>query len=185
MGYNTQFRGRFDLDKKLTQTHAAYLQQFAYVRHIVRDAEIAGKMPDPIREAVGLPIGFEGMYFTGSSGHCGPDKDPYKDPSIIDYNSPPNRIPSLWCHWIPTEDLRGIAFDEETGKFYNYVEWIEFIIEHFLKPWGYVLNGEVQWVGEDVFDDRGTIIVENNVIQVKTSLLCSVLSYRLVKILKA
>jgi len=159
MGYDTQFRGRFDLDKKLTDAHATYLRRFAEVRHMAREETLAGKMPDPMREAVGLPIGSMGMYFTGGTGYSGQDRDL----SIIDYNSS-GRVPSLWCFWIPTEDLLGIEFDEEREKFYNYVEWIEFIIEHFLKPWGYVLNGEVQWVGEDVFDDRGTIVVENNVV---------------------
>jgi hypothetical protein len=163
MGYDTQFRGRFDLDKKLTDAHATYLRRFADVRHMERDAEIAKKLPDPIREAVGLPIGSQGMYFTGTTADFRHDEDP----SIIDYSSQPDEVPSLWCDWIPTKDSLGIEHDSSREKFRNYIEWIEFIIEHFLKPWGYVLNGEVRWVGENVFDDRGIIVVDNNVVTSK------------------
>ncbi len=46
-------------------------------------------------------------------------------------------------------------------KFYHYTEWLEYIIEHFLKPWGYVLNGSVEWRGEDDAD-LGVIYVHQN-----------------------
>jgi hypothetical protein len=46
-------------------------------------------------------------------------------------------------------------------KFYHYAEWLEYLIGHFLAPWGYTLNGTVKWVGEDPADS-GVIEVENN-----------------------
>jgi hypothetical protein len=52
-------------------------------------------------------------------------------------------------------------------KFFMYVEWLEYLIEHFLRPWGYVLSGEVAWFGED-FDDCGDIMVRDNTIRVVT-----------------
>ena len=51
-------------------------------------------------------------------------------------------------------------------KFYDYVGWIEYLIANFLKPWGYVLNGEVEWHGEDG-DDRGMIVVKDNVVSIR------------------
>jgi hypothetical protein len=51
-------------------------------------------------------------------------------------------------------------------KFYEYVEWMRYLIEHFLAPWGYVLNGEVTWQGEDDHD-MGKIILENNTVTTK------------------
>jgi hypothetical protein len=38
---------------------------------------------------------------------------------------------------------------------------LEYLIDHFLAPWGYVLNGEVNWQGERE-DDTGKIIVADN-----------------------
>ncbi|MEG3844580.1 hypothetical protein QT986_30660, partial [Microcoleus sp. herbarium14] len=45
----------------------------------------------------------------------------------------------------------------------DYVEWLQYLIDNFLKPWGYVLRGEVNWQGERE-EDAGMIWVENNTI---------------------
>lgn len=71
--------------------------------------------------------------------------------------------PGIWCQWVPTEDGAGIEWDEGE-KFYEYTDWLEYIVEHFLKPWGYVLNGKVDWEGE-ARDDVGTIYVKDNKIE--------------------
>ena len=73
--------------------------------------------------------------------------------------------PSLWCQWIPTEDNMGIEWDGGE-KFYCYDEWLTYIIDNFLKPWGITLSGEVEYQGEDN-DDRGKIIVVDNVVTVE------------------
>jgi hypothetical protein len=41
------------------------------------------------------------------------------------------------------------------------VAWLEYFIGQFLAPWGYVLNGEMKWAGENEAD-RGTILVKDN-----------------------
>jgi hypothetical protein len=66
----------------------------------------------------------------------------------------------LWCQWIATPDGRGIEWDGGE-KFYHYIAWLQYIILHFLEPWGYRLSGEVKWTGEDP-SDTGRIIVEDN-----------------------
>jgi len=42
--------------------------------------------------------------------------------------------------------------------------WLKLLIEHYLAPRGYLLNGEVTWEGEDR-DDSGTIFVKDNQVQ--------------------
>ena len=69
-----------------------------------------------------------------------------------------------WCDWAPTEDGRAIAHNGGE-KFYNYVGWLELLLEKFLIPWGYKLNGKVVWQGEDM-EDRGKIVVVDNVVSV-------------------
>lgn len=128
-----------------------------------RNQTIASTLPDPAREAVGLPIGKQGAYFVGGGGDFGQANDA----SVIDGNAAPSGQPGLWCQWVPTQDNNGIEWDGGE-KFYDYVEWLSYIIEHFLMPWGYVLNGEVEWFGED-HSDRGKIVVANNVVSTKTA----------------
>lgn len=161
MGYTTDFYGSFQLDKPLTEPQMAYLKQFAETRRMKRDAAKTALRPDPTREAVGLPIGTDGEFFVGEGGHAGQNSSP----DIMQYNDPPSTQPGLWCQWIPNED--GTAIEWDGGeKFYEYKEWLVYLIENFLRPWGYVLNGEVEWQGEDR-EDRGVLIVENNNAQAK------------------
>ncbi len=69
-----------------------------------------------------------------------------------------------YCQWVPTTDGTGIEWDNGE-KFYDYVPWLKHIVEKFLVPWGYILNGAVQWSGESV-TDIGTIVVKNNAVSV-------------------
>lgn len=163
MGYSTDFDGQFNLDRPLTPEHKAYLKLFAETRRMKRDSRITEKRPDPVRLAADLPVGEQGCYFVGAEGFCGQEDTQGK--GILDYNSAPMGQPGLWCQWTPAED--GAAIEWDGGeKFYDYVPWIKYIIDHFLKRWGYTLNGEVEWQGEDS-DDLGKIVVTDNVVTVK------------------
>lgn len=188
MGYTTDFSGHFTLDAPLTEEQATYLNKFSETRRMKRltvenrdkldelkprwaslhyeaPTTPVDEMPDPVREAVGLPVGTDGGYFVGAGGHAGQERDD----SIIDYNEPPRRQPSLWCQWIVREDDNGaytIIEWDGNEKFYEYVEWLEYIIDHFLKPWGRKLNGEVEWYGEEP-NDRGLITVNDNDVVIK------------------
>lgn len=158
MGYTTDFTGQFDLNERLTPEHQTYLMAFANTRRMKRDANIASLLPDPFRIAVGLPIGPNGAYFVGGLGF----KGQIDDPSVLEHNDPDRSQPGLWCQWIPSDDGTGIEWNGNE-KFYNYVEWLKYLIANFIKPWGYVLSGEVEWQGEDS-SDFGKIVVKHNVI---------------------
>lgn len=161
MGYTTDFTGEFKLDRPLAPAHQAYLTKFNETRRMRRDPQIAAKLPDPVREAVELPLGPEGDFFVGGAGFMGQDGDD----SVVNHNSPPNSQPGLWCQWRPNDDGTAIVWDEGE-KFYEYTEWLWYLIETFLKPWDYKLNGTVRWQGEDS-NDRGAIVVKNNNISTK------------------
>lgn len=154
MGYTTDFVGHFTLDKPLTKAHADYLRAFNDTRRMKRDAAATEKRTDVVRIAAGLPVGDEGAYFVGESGQ------EFGATGVLDYNNPPKEQPGLWCQWRPTDENDGIEWDNGE-KFYEYVGWLAYIVEHFLAPWGYVLNGEVAWQGEDS-GDNGAIVVQAN-----------------------
>lgn len=160
MGYQTKFNGSFDVAPRLKKEHTEYLRKFAETRRMARNAHVAETMPDYARIAVGLPIGPEGAYFVGGTGMCGQDRDG----SIIRYNDPPSGQPGLWCKWEPNENGDAIAWNG-AEKFYDYVEWLQYLITHFLAPWGYELNGEVSWEGEES-EDIGKIVITKNTVKV-------------------
>ncbi|MCP4108392.1 MAG: hypothetical protein GY749_23080 [Desulfobacteraceae bacterium] len=135
-----------------------------------RDIKLLNDIRDPYREASELPLGPEGAYFVGGEGE--PNISNGKNPSIISYNTPPNGQPGLYCLWKPSDDGTAIETDGSNDP-YNYIEWLNYIIKHFLKPWGYVLNGEVSCIYnlqlyseklDDDFDyrEKGKIVVKNN-----------------------
>lgn len=134
--------------------------------------------------------GNEGEYFAFDDGNTGQ----IEDASILDYNAAPGqrgfdansdfnarwsenkkRInagecqPGLWCQWIVREadddDQNDILEWDGGEKFYNYVEWLKYMIAHFFSKWGVILNGEIEWFGED-YNDRGKIVVTDNVVEV-------------------
>ena len=176
MGYSTYFDGRFELDKALTPARIKYLQQFAHTRRFKRDEEITAGRPDPIRKAVKLPVGIEGGYFVGAEGdfgqegmgYYGADEDKARL-GVVNDNYPPKGQPGLWCQWVPTEDGKHIEHDGGE-KFCDYVEWLRYLVEHFIEPWGYKLNGQVKWNGEDS-EDMGLIVCKNNKITVKQAVI--------------
>jgi hypothetical protein len=160
MGYDTEFSGKFTFDKPLNPAQINYLKAFNATRRMQRNAEITATYPDPVRLAVGLPIGEEGGYFVGDTENFGQNNTP----DVTDYNNPPEGQPGLWCKWEPTDDGSAIVWDGGE-KFYLYIKWIEYMIEHFLIPWGLVLNGVVEWDGESN-GDLGVIEISNNVVKV-------------------
>ncbi len=94
--------------------------------------------------------GPEGAFFTKEL--------PHEHPAVLDYNQPPTGQPSLWCHWTASDTSLEWNGAE---KFYQYAEWLEYLVEKFFVPWGIQLNGAVQWQGEDP-TDRGILSMRNN-----------------------
>ena len=182
MGYTTDFVGDFEVTPPLSLEHAIYLACFSGTRRMERDAAKAAALPDPRRKAVGLPVGEHGSFFVGAEGFAGQERDE----SVLNGNGPPPGQPGLWCQWVPKKKAgaRGLRLagwqDEEEPeegiythlgwdggeKFYAYTEWLKYLVENFLGPWGYVLNGEVTWQGEER-GDIGKIVMENNQISIK------------------
>jgi hypothetical protein len=61
---------------------------------------------------------------------------------------------------VPNEDGSALVWDEGE-KFYDYTEWIVYLINQYLAPRGYTVDGEVRWNGEED-EDKGIIIVKKN-----------------------
>jgi len=78
----------------------------------------------------------------------------------------PNGKPSIWLGWeITKNDRQANYYLEWDGgeKFYNYTEWLEYIIKYVFKVWGVKLNGQIDWRGDE-WEDNGTIIVKDNTV---------------------
>lgn len=152
MGYTTEFTDVIEVEPPLNRAEITYLHAFANTRRMKRA---------------------RGPYFVGGTGMMGQGADP----DIEDFNIPPAGQPGLWCNWVPSWDGRFIEWDGRE-KFYDSVEWMQYLIDHFLKPgahaektsdsmfygftFNHTLNGTINAQGEDP-DDIWRLVVKDNV----------------------
>lgn len=152
MGYTTDFNGMIEIVPPLNDAEAEFLQKFAETRRMKRT---------------------KGPYFVDGTGDFGQGSDP----DIINHNEPPEGQPGLWCQWVPTHDNTGLEWDGNE-KFYDSVEWMRYLIDHFLKPGciaakelpflqaNHVCNGTIYAQGEES-DDMWLLQVDDNEVTVK------------------
>jgi hypothetical protein len=184
MGYTTWFSGSFSFNKPVEKELVEYINRFSTTRRMPRDNEkIKEIYPDWEKLCFFGKLGNKGEYFVPISNTWGQDKDE----SIIDYNGFREHVhPGLWCQWVVSEDGTQLEWDGGE-KFYNYVEWLEYLIGNFFAPLGYVLNGNVEFQGED-YDDFGTISVEDNIVDIqygmRVSSLDDIADYELIEALE-
>jgi len=153
MGYTTDFYGKFTLNKELDDELFSYLEKFSQSRRMKRDSE-------KLKALYGKDFGVEGEFFVDGESFNTSEKVP---DTILNYNSSPSTQPGLWCQWTPSPDKKHIVWDG-VEKFYRAKDWIIYIIDNFLKPNGYVLNGLVAAKGESSDDFWSIEIKDNEVI---------------------
>jgi hypothetical protein len=193
MGYTTDFNGSFELSRPATAEEREYVNRIADTRRMQRDVTklmelYKGEHGNPFakdKTNADEVYGFKGEYFAMNDGDMGQGNDA----SVIDHNAASGEIawkdyngdwekrdemqkainadiikqPGLWCQWR-LDDETTLAWDG-SEKFYNYIEWLQYLIAHFFEPWGIKVNGEVTWQGEDNAD-IGKIIVKDNEIEI-------------------
>lgn len=175
MGYTTRFAGEIHFDHPVSAELKKYINSFAKTRHVRCDTSMIQRLfPEWQKYSWKGQLGFEGEYFIGPRIEINrPVIDSeetfyrWKDEinkanGIIDDNVPPRGVPGLWCNWIIDEN--GSLCWSRGEKFYNYEEWLVYLIDRFFAPKGYLLDGKLLYSGERE-DDMGYIFVRNNVVR--------------------
>ena len=159
MGYTTWFKGVFKFNRLPSEYMRKYIKSFSTSRRVKRNNDLIKKEdPDWEKYCFKGNLGIEGEYYIKYENY-----NYTMTQSILDFNEPPKTQPSLWCHWIINED--GDLCWDEGEKFYNYIEWLRYLIDNFFIKENLILNGKVDFQGE-YDDDKGTIEIENNLIKV-------------------
>jgi hypothetical protein len=152
MGYNTDFFGDFTITPALKEEDALYLTKFSETRRMKRDSGILKAMYDE-------DFGVDGEWFVGGSGMLGQDTDQ----SVVEYNCPPKTQPGLWCNWMPKENGSKLGWTENE-KSYNMYDWLAYLVNNYLAPRGYVLNGFVKAHGEEPGDIWAMEVTDNRMV---------------------
>jgi hypothetical protein len=145
MGYSTEFTGHVTVTPPLNPAEITYLRKFADSRRMNRP---------------------EGPYDTTDYY--------YGQLTQEQLNRPPAGQPGLWCNWAPTDDGATIQWNQ-AEKFYYSTEWMQYLVDHFLKPGGHahgepgfdeftfdhVVNGTIDAQGDDPDDTWQLIVIDN------------------------
>ena len=154
MGYTTTFKGKIDIKPKIEKKHSAFVNGLMNSRRMKRNVK---ELP-PVDEEVN-PLkthGVEGeFYFDPLSTSSGQDNEK----GVVNFNEPPCTQPSLWMQWEINEE--GQLQWNGAEKFYEYDQWLKYLIKNVFEPFNYTLNGQLSFKGEEK-GDRGYLTVENN-----------------------
>jgi hypothetical protein len=165
MGYTTEFTGFFTFVSPLREAQVEYINAFCNSRRMQRfNSAFETDMSQRLRNHtdVMMPYGDEGEFCVDDENNSFLNFDNLELIGV-NYNTPPKGQPGLWCDWMVSQSGTRL-FWNNSEKFYNYVDWLEYLIQTFFVPWGKVLNGTVNFYGEDR-DDCGSIVISNNVVK--------------------
>ena len=74
-----------------------------------------------------------------------------------------DNCPGYWCQW--EVDIDRIKWDGQE-KFYYHEEWMQYMLDKFIIPWGLIANGTIDYIGDEA-GDVSTLTVKDNVITVR------------------
>jgi hypothetical protein len=165
MGYTTDFGGDVEVvfkDKVNRDSAAELINGLANTRRVKRDlSKVKEHLPKPWPE-----YGKEGEFFYPTNDWPWWESfgQSNEDPSVDGY-TPPGNQPGTWLQWIAIplddDDTKMILEWDGGEKFYEYTDWMKYIIKRIIAPRGGVANGSIEWFGEDR-DDIGIIEVKDN-----------------------
>lgn len=152
MGYHTDFSGSINIEPPLNAEEIAFLEKFNKTRRMDRE---------------------QGPYYVEDNGDC--FMQVTGKSGIRNVNKPPAGQPGLWCQWAPSENGTYLEWDQGE-KFYDAEEWMEYLIDYFLKPGcrarselpflqaNHICNGEIRADGEE-HGDIWKLVVKDNVVK--------------------
>lgn len=129
MGYTTDFIGHVDISPPLNEAESLYLTAFSASRRFDRP---------------------QGPYFVPGNPQA---EEQHADPDLDRYNATGHGQPGLWCDWVPCLDGCCLSFSG-VEKFYDPVEWLRYLIQHFLKPGARAARSGLEEFESFTFDHR-------------------------------
>ena len=153
------FDGCLAFSEPLKQKHKRYLLAFVRTRHVYWNEDAIRERFDPIRNAVELPLGVNGEFFTGINP-TSQDQSMYLD---IHPLTKPSRRCSVKMK--PDHFENTLVYFANGEMYSKQLSWLDYLIKNFFNPWEYNLNGMISWQGMFA-DDFGLLVVKNNKIKI-------------------
>lgn len=177
MGYHTEIKGGYVVTGNITPSLVSFVNEYNKARHYKVNMDAILLYFPSIVEQHGLngSAGKNGEFLTLDVYHYGK--------GFADYNTyNPSCPDSFWCQWalfddydasdpistcyeINEKDALWLKWDGGE-KFYEYEEWLRFLILNVFEPNGVLLNGAVITYGEGYADSEYIVVKNNEIILV-------------------
>jgi hypothetical protein len=160
------------LSSSLTPKWKKYMGDFSYSMHFKRTGS-ALEGPDPAREAVGVPVGKNGIKSTRYIGSIpAPMKsaiEPHHQYVFVKPNE--NDIGSLRSPWEITDNGSAVAFYHPSSYSFGMLEWLEHLLQLLQEYANVTCNGSIRFVGMEGNSHwprscRGIITVKDSIVSV-------------------
>lgn len=133
MGYTTDFIGHFDITPALNDSEQAYLTAFARSRR--------SRLSRSPYDVPGNPTAAQIESTLGALTDRQRDRD----------NQTAVGQPGLWCDWVPSHGGGALCWNGGE-KFYDSAAWLEYLINHFLRPGAAAARSGLPYFNEFTFD---------------------------------
>jgi hypothetical protein len=140
MGVTTRYLGHVDIEPPLNQDEYDYLRAFSRSRRSYRDRGPYEVFPrDPHDEVPGL----------------------HGDAATERSNLIADGQPGYWCQWMPCPTGCCLSWDGHE-KFYAGPAWLQYLIDHFLRPGAHAQASTDPWFRRFTFghDTNGALVGE-------------------------
>lgn len=154
------FRGVFTLQPAPSPAQAAYLKAFLAVQHGYWPVQYVSKQPDPLREAVSLPLGEDAAFFVGHQNNKLQGRNPFIDKCHGCRVGPGGQPHCGICPWHLSQDATQLKPDNK-GITMMPMKWLGWIITHFLQPWNINITGKV-FLEDPCTSQEGTLVALSN-----------------------
>ena len=160
MGYSTEFYGNILITPTPSNDFIEKVNEWLKQRHMIFfSTDILSRYPYADDDTVdGLPVADNGWNWI--NGYMDSSSSTVR---VVDPNCPPTPCTSLWSDWTIVYNGSGGALLTWNGdeKSYDMWEWLQLLIDHVFAPYGYVLNGSVDFQGENDYDSGNFTVVDN------------------------
>lgn len=138
------FQGAFQLTPALSAIQIAYLQAFLSVQHSFWPLQYVQQQLDVVREAIGLPLGEDAVFFVGHHTNGLNGRNPFIDKHNMTSPGPGGQPHCGNCPWQVSDDGTQLLPDMKKLAAMP-LKWLGWLVTSLLLPWNIDIRGTASY----------------------------------------
>lgn len=154
------FQGSFNLTPGLSEAQASYLQAFLAVQHGFWPSEYVQQQADPLREAVGLPLGEDAAFYVGHYSNGLKGRHPFINKHITISPGPGDQPHCGNCPWQLSPDSSKLVPDKKKLAAMP-LKWLGWLVSNILTTWKINVTGVASY-DDPCTSQEGRVVAESS-----------------------